>query len=81
MPITILYQFFVLGLVSLAIGLACGLFTSLIFKNAPHLRVNAITQTFLLIAFSVMSYYIANITEIAEIEMSGIISLLACGIV
>jgi hypothetical protein len=71
----------VLGIVSLLIGLICGLFTCFIFKVAPQLRANAISQTFFLMAFSVISYYIADVVVIAGIEMSGIISLLACGII
>ena len=80
-PILIVYQFCMLGLVSLMIGLIFGLLTSFIFKNASFLRVNAVTETFLLLAFSLMSYFLADLTVLAGIKMSGIISLLTCGIV
>jgi NhaP-type Na+/H+ or K+/H+ antiporter len=80
-PFLILYQFCVLGFVSIAIGVVFGLFTSFIFKNASFLRVSAITETFLLLAFSMTAYYYAEVTVIAGIKMSGIISLLTVGIV
>jgi hypothetical protein len=81
MPFTIIYQFAVLGVVSLAIGIIFGLATSYLFKNASFLRVNALTETFLILAFSMMSYNLADITVIAGIRMSGIIALLTCGII
>jgi len=80
-PFLIVYQFLMLGIVSLSIGLAFGLLTSFIFKRASFLRVNAIDETFLLLAFGMISYYTADLTVIAGIKMSGIISLLTCGIV
>ncbi len=70
-----------LGFFSLTIGLIFGLMTSLIFKKASFLRVSAITETFLLLAFGMISYFIADLTIVAGIKMSGIISLLTCGIV
>jgi NhaP-type Na+/H+ or K+/H+ antiporter len=80
-PMLIVYQFLMLGFVSLTIGLMFGLLTSVIFKRAKFLRVSAITETFLLLAFGMMSYFIADLTVVAGIKMSGIISLLTCGIV
>lgn len=70
-----------LGFVSLAIGVIFGFLTSYIFKHASFLRVNAITETFLILAFSMMTYFIADLTVVAGIKMSGIISILVCGIV
>jgi NhaP-type Na+/H+ or K+/H+ antiporter len=70
-----------LGIVSLSIGLIFGFLTSYIFKHAKFLRVNAITETFLIFSFSMASYFVAQSIIIAGIEMSGIISLLTCGIV
>jgi len=70
-----------LGIISTVIGLVAGLLTSLIFKKVRFLSASAITETFLLLAFSMMSYYIADLTVIAGIKMSGIISLLTCGII
>ena len=80
-PFVIVYQFLMLGIVSLTIGLIFGLMTSFIFKRASFLRVSAITETFLLLAFGMISYFIADLTVVAGIKMSGIISLLTCGIV
>jgi NhaP-type Na+/H+ or K+/H+ antiporter len=70
-----------LGFVSLSYGLIFGLLTSFFFKHCSFLHVSAITETFLMIGFSYMSYFMADFTTIAGIKMSGIISLLTCGIV
>jgi len=67
--------------VSLSVGLVMGLLTSFVFKHAPFLKVNAVIETFLMIAFSLASYFISSSIKIAGLEMSGIISLLTCGIV
>jgi NhaP-type Na+/H+ or K+/H+ antiporter len=80
-PFEIIGEFFMLGIVSLSIGLLFGLLTSFIFKHCRFLRVNPIIETFLLFAFSMVSYFVSDLTVIANIEMSGIISLLTCGIV
>jgi NhaP-type Na+/H+ or K+/H+ antiporter len=45
------------------------------------LRVNPITETFVLFAFSMISYFISESIIIAGVQMSGITSLLTCGIV
>jgi solute carrier family 9 (sodium/hydrogen exchanger), member 6/7 len=70
-----------LGTVSLLVGLLFGFITAFTFKHCNFLRVNAITETFLMFSFSFMSYFVSNSIIIAQIEMSGIISLLTCGIV
>jgi NhaP-type Na+/H+ or K+/H+ antiporter len=70
-----------LGVVSLLVGLFFGFLTSYVFKHCSFLRINAITETFLMFSFSMMSYFVSDSIVIANIEMSGIISLLACGIV
>lgn len=70
-----------LGIVSLSIGLFFGFITSLVFRNLHFLRVNAITETFLIFTFSMISYFVSSMVKISGIEMSGIISLLTCGIV
>lgn len=80
-PLMILFQFALLGVVSLSYGLLFGFMTSFIFKHCSFLRVNAVTETFLILSLSMLSYFIAELTEIAGIHMSGIISLLTCGIV
>lgn len=43
--------------------------------------MNAVIEAFLMFAFSLCSYFISNSLVIAGLEMSGIISLLSCGIV
>jgi NhaP-type Na+/H+ or K+/H+ antiporter len=80
-PFEIIGEFFMLGIVSLSIGLVFGFLTSFIFKHCRFLRVNPIIETFLLFGFSMVSYFVSDLTVIAGIEMSGIISLLTCGIV
>lgn len=77
----IIGKFLILGVVSLSVGLIFGMLTSFIFKWAPFLKVNAVIETFLMFAFSLTSYFVSNSIEIASLEMSGIISLLTCGIV
>jgi hypothetical protein len=56
-----------IAIISLAIGIGIGVITSLIFRSAPQLRVNPITQTFLLLAFSITSYYFAEIVYVAGV--------------
>ena len=80
-PFEIIGEFFMLGIVSLVIGLVFGFVTSFIFKHFRFLRINPIIEAFLLFAFSMVSYFVSDLTVIAGIEMSGIISLLTCGIV
>lgn len=80
-PFIILGQFLMLGVISLTIGVLFGFFTSFVFKYASFIRINAITETFLLFSFSLSSYFISDSIKIAGIQMSGIISLLVCGIV
>jgi len=70
-----------LGTVSLTVGLIFGFLTSFVFKHAVFLRGNAITETFLMFIFSILSYFVSNSIIIGGIEMSGIISLLTCGII
>ena len=53
-----------------------GFITSIVFKYARFLTVNAITETFLIFCFSLMTYYIGDLCHV-----SGIIALLSCGIV
>jgi NhaP-type Na+/H+ or K+/H+ antiporter len=69
------------GIVSLIIGLLFGFLTSFVFKHCSFLRVNPITETFLLFSSSMVSYYFTSIVDIAGVEMSENISLFACAIV
>ena len=77
----ILGKFLILGIVSLTVGIVIALANSMTFKYMPFLRVNAVIECFLMCAFSLASYFISNSIVIASLEMSGIISLLSCGIV
>jgi len=70
-----------LGVVSITIGLFAGLLTSIVFKHVRFLTVSAITETFLIFAFAEIAYFASEMTVIAGIQMSGIISLLTCGVV
>ena len=80
-PLLIIGQFIMLGVVSMAIGLIFGFFNSWIFKVFKFLRVNAITETFLILSISMLCYFISELTVIGGVKMSGIISLLTCGII
>lgn len=75
-PFIIIGAFLALAIVSLALGLAMGFLTSFVFKHARFLTVNAITETFLIFCFSLITYYLGDL-----IKVSGIIALLSCGIV
>lgn len=77
----ILSQFVLLGIVSLSYGMFFGFFTSFIFKHCSSLRENAVTETFLISAISMIAYFAAEMTVLMGLNMSGIISLLTCGIV
>lgn len=79
-PFVILGQFLMLGIVSILIGLIMGAITSLLFKHARFLSVSAITEVFVIFCLSWSAYFLSELTVIAGIQMSGIISLLTCGI-
>jgi len=80
-PFIIIGQFIMLAVISLGIGLIFGFLTSYAFKSMSFLRVNPITETFVLFMFSMVSYYTSESIIIAQTQMSGITSLLTCGIV
>lgn len=80
-PFLIIGELFMVAIISLLIGLLFGFLTSLVFKHASFLRINPISETFLLFSFSIVSYYVASMTRIAGIKMSENISLLACAVV
>lgn len=80
-PFIILGEFVMLGVISLSIGLIFGYVTSFAFKHLNFLRVNPITETFVLFAFSMISYFVSESIVIVGVQMSGITSLLTCGIV
>lgn len=80
-PFVILGEFVMLAVISLGVGLAFGFVTSFSFKHIPFLRVNPITETFIMFSFSIISYFASNSIIINGTQMSGITSLLTCGIV
>lgn len=60
---------------SVGIGLLFGIFSCLVFKWNRFLTHSAITETLLLIIFAFVAYFLSEL-----FELSGIISLLTCGI-
>jgi len=80
-PFIILGEFLMLAFISLSIGCIFGFFTSYCFKHISFVRVNPIIETFLMFAFSMMSYFVSDSIRIAGLQMSGISSLLTCAII
>jgi sodium/hydrogen exchanger-like protein 6/7 len=80
-PFIILGQFVMLAIISLGLGLAFGYVTSFAFKHLSFIRGNPITEVFLMFAFSMVSYFASNAIIINGVQMSGITSLLTCGVV
>ena len=70
-----------LGIISLSVGIIFGFLTSLMFKHFRFLTQSPITETFVILAMSLISYFASYMIVIVKIEMSGIISLLTCGII
>ena len=77
----IIGEFIMLGVISLLTGAIFGFITSIMFKYFRFLTQSAVTETFVLVAMSMISYFLTNMIVIGGIEMSGIISLLTCGII
>ena len=73
-------QFLLLGVVSILVGLVYGMITSLVFKHFRFMTVTPIIETFLIFAICLTAYFTSELLIIAGIQMSGIISLLTCGI-
>ena len=74
-PFTILGNFIILALASLAVGLVGGILSSLLFKYFRFLCHSAITETLILLIIAFVTYFVSEYGE-----FSGIISLLTCGI-
>lgn len=72
---TIAGNFFMLGLVSMLIGLFGGIFSSILFKKCRFLTHSSITETLLIVIIAFITYMVSE--AMAE---SGIITLLTCGI-
>ena len=73
---TIIGNFFKIGILSTLIGLACGLICSLLLKHAHFLKISVIFEISIIFFFGYLSYVICQ-----NIDLSGILSLLICGIV
>lgn len=80
-PFIIIGEFVMLAVISLGLGMIFGFITSFAFKHLSFLRINPITETFVLFSFSMISYFVSEGIVIAGTQMSGITSLLTCGIV
>jgi len=74
-PFVILGQFTLLALESIGIGLTGGVFSSLMFKHGRCLTHSPIVETIMLFLIAFGSYFLSEF-----FELSGIISLLTCGI-
>lgn len=74
-------QFFIVGLISILIGALFGFLSTLAFKSIRFLTRKVVTETFVMFATGLLAYFSASITQIKGIEMSGIISLLSCGVI
>jgi len=74
-PFSIMGNFFLLALESLAVGLVGGVISSLLFKWFRFLCHSAITETLIIFTIAMVTYFISEAAE-----LSGIISLLTCGI-
>lgn len=74
-PFVIIWSFLVLGFWSLFIGIFVGCLCAWFFKTFRFLTVKPLIECNLIFFFGYLSYVIAE-----RFHMSGIISLLACGI-
>ena len=69
-----------LGVISVLIGLIYGVIVSLIFKHLRFMTVSPIIETFIIFSLCLTAYFTSELLVIGGIQMSGIISLLTCGI-
>ena len=73
--LTILWQFILLALTSLAVGITLGLVASYMLKKMRFLTVSSIKETLLVFSMGYMAYAVGEL-----LHASGIICLLTCGI-
>lgn len=73
--VKIAYNFIVLAVKSIGIGLAIGFISSLTFKLFRPITHSPISETLILMVFGFLSYFIGE-----NLDGSSIISMLACGI-
>lgn len=74
-PLVITGKFVQLGLYSSLLGLLVAVVASLMFKHMRFLTHSPVHETLLVFSIGFMSYAISEVTK-----LSGIITLLACGI-
>lgn len=79
-PVIILAEFIMLGVISLSVGFIVGGITCLTFKHFRFIVHNPITEVFVMMCMSWSCYFISELIVIDGIAMSGLISLLTCGI-
>jgi NhaP-type Na+/H+ or K+/H+ antiporter len=53
----------------------------LIFKKFRFLNASVVTETFIMMSMAYIAYFVATMTKILNLEMSGMIAILVCGIV
>ena len=68
-------NFFMLSVVSTLIGVIFGVLTGLLTKHCRFLTRSSIHETFTLILFGILSYYISDL-----MKMSGIISIIVTAV-
>jgi len=69
------FEFFNLGIFSILMGIAFGLACSYLFKIARSLTKNPVAEIAMIFSFAYLSYVVAELSHV-----SGIISLLTCGV-
>jgi len=74
-------QFAIVGAISILIGGFFGFVSTLAFKSLRFLTRSVVCETFIMFSVGLMSYFVASLTELKGITMSGIISLLSCGVI
>jgi len=79
-PFIVTGQFFLLGFVSVGMGVVFGSLTALMFKHMRFLNHSAVMEMFITFAMAMLCYYSTSSMFIAGAEMSGIIALLTCAI-
>jgi NhaP-type Na+/H+ or K+/H+ antiporter len=80
-PLYVVGQLLILAVVSVSIGLFFGFLTCLIFKKFRFLNASVVTETFIMMSMAYIAYFVATMTKILNLEMSGMIAILVCGIV
>jgi NhaP-type Na+/H+ or K+/H+ antiporter len=79
-PFIVLGQFFLLGFVSVAMGVIFGSLTALMFKHWRFLNHSPVMEFFITFSMAMLCYFGTSSMYIAGAEMSGIIALLTCAI-